>query len=419
MAKIAAAAVLLAWVCLIHSSEALPLQMSDTVSLVQAAEKPESLAQQEKSDESAVAVAEKEVELAKQGRNTQQTQLQPPTPMHGDDKEDKAVDRMVHEVTNSGGKIDHDESTRDSDGVAMHAQEGTPRDKPDRNGLLKPGQKGFLLQQVTGPVKPFAKTMADINHKLQRKWQDKRQMAYQHEEAATLARQASRAVGRMAEEVGTEAEENAQHKAAAAAECAMKLKSTSDEEEKSVIAKECKEALAAKEKAYQEAADAMSASNKAIQQAGENAGRIVGDAGLHEDGTSDLLKAEKAAAGAKLQLEMHDREAKKDEAIMKQRMKLEADTHALMQRAQIQEDAAQDAYDLKMAKAEAAPPPAAASPREPRPERLNSAEAKAMNSALNLPTTATAGKEDGTTRQLKQEKDELRGALLDIKSGKN
>merc|ERR1712227_145117 len=411
MHKIAGVVALLACVCLIHTGEALPLQMSDTVSLVEAAEKPqETEAQQEANDLNAVEAAEKEVEATKMGRTSHPTELQKPTPMHGDDKTDEQVDRMVHEVTNDGGKIDHhDEDTMDSDAITLHAQMRQSRDKPNAEGILKPGQKGFLLQQVQGPVKSFDKTMSDINHKLQRKWSDERQNAYQHAEAARLARQASNAVGRMAEEVSTEAEENAQKKAAAVAECQMKLEQATDEADKMMIAKECNQALQAKNKAYEEASEAMSASNKAIVSAGQNAGKIVGAARVEEDGVSDLIAAENAAQAAKLRLQTHDREAKKDEEIMKNRLKLEANTHALMQKAKEQEEAAQDAYDLRVATAEQAPPPRPAVPRQPAPEQLDDADKKAMNSALGIPTTS----------ELRAEKAKLAQDVRDAKAGVN
>merc|ERR1712196_477600 len=383
MHKIAGVVVLLACVCLIHTGEALPLQMSDTVSLVEATEKPhETEAQQEANDLNAVEAAEKEVEATKMGRTSYPTEVQKPTPMHGDDKTDKQVDRMVHEVTNDGGKIDHhDEDTMDSDAITLHAQMSQSRDKPK----------------------------ADINHKLQRKWSDERQNAYQHAEAATLARQASNAVGKMAEEVSTEAEENAQKKAAAVAECQMKLEQATAEADTVMIAKECNQALQAKKKAYEEASEAMSASNKAIVSAGQNAGKIVGAARVEEDGVSDLIAAENAAQAAKLRLQTHDREAKKDEEIMKNRLKLEANTHALMQKAKMQEEAAQDAYDLRVATAEQAPPPRAAVPRQPAPEQLDDADKKAMNSALGIPTTS----------ELRAEKAKLAQDVRDAKAGVN
>merc|ERR1712160_213080 len=81
---------------------------------------------------------------------------------------------------------------------------------PAKDGSLKPGQKGFLTQMINGKPKSFKETMAAINNKISKKEIKDRRGAYDHHHAAHLARLASDAVADMAQEVGREADENAE-----------------------------------------------------------------------------------------------------------------------------------------------------------------------------------------------------------------
>jgi hypothetical protein len=336
-------------VCLIHSIEALPVQ-GDSASLSNS--DPESV-NTINEEEKSVEAARKQLDAVKAGRNSPDTQMQTPPNPAGSSTQ---PDRMPNEIVQGGG-VENDDLVTDTDAMSMHAQTMRESDKPSQDGRLKPGQKGFFRQQVTGGHESFKTTMEKIDRKLHLKHQKERQEGYQSSETAKMATEASQAVGAMAQEVQKESMTNAEHKASQAAECAIKLKSTSDEEEKELIAKECQELLDQKKKAYAEAADAMAASEKAIDAAGNNEGKILGRAGLHQDGTMKLLQAQKAATGAKLKLKEFESESAKDMKILAERQRLEANTKQLMERAQQQEQQAQDSYDLRMAQAEAAPPP--------------------------------------------------------------
>merc|ERR1712159_926626 len=151
------------------------------------------------------------------------------------------------------------------------------RDQPDASGAIEPGKKGFLHQQVTGgPPESFKQTMERIDRKLTLKQQKERTAAYQAAETKKMAKEASKAVGRMASNIQQEAAENAEHKAAIAEECKLKWSSTSDPAEREMLAKECKEAIEAKKQAYNKAANAEAASEKALDSAGANEGKILG-----------------------------------------------------------------------------------------------------------------------------------------------
>jgi len=245
-----------------------------------------------------------------------------------------------------------------TDAKVLHAMPAQMSDKPDAIGNLKPGQKGFLRQQIEGRVTPFKETMARINHKLHRKWTAQRNTAYAHDEAARLAADASNAVSQMAHEVGSEAEENAEHKAALAATCAEEMMSITDKEAKALKAKQCEQLLDAKRKAYDEAADAMSASTKAIDAAGAREGEVAGMAGVHADGTSRLVTAENNAIGAKLLLQNFEKEQKTDDAIAARRLKQKQENARLIAHANSLEEQAQDNFDADRAKEDSKPPPA-------------------------------------------------------------
>jgi len=377
MAKVTGLAVLLAWVCLIHSIEALPVQ-SDSASLSNAEPEPNTI----NAEENAVEAARKELDDVKAGRNSPDTQMKTPPKPAGSST---SFDRMPNEIV-QGGDTENDDLVTDSDAVSMHAQNMKDKDKPSQDGRLKPGQKGFLEQQITGPHEDFKETMEKIDRKLHLKHQKEREEGYQASETARMATEASQAVGAMAQEVRTESMQNAEAKAAQAADCGTVLKSISDDEEREMKAKECKEAVDVKKKSYAEAAEAMAASEKAIDAAGDNEGKILGLAGLHQDGTMKLLQAQKAAVGAKLKLKEFEKESKTDMEILAERQKLEAQTNQLMERAQKQEQAAQDSYDLRMAKAEAAPPPreTAAQLSPAQSAQLNSFQPTALSQDSDL-----------------------------------
>merc|ERR1711966_6707 len=122
-----------------------------------------------------------------------------------------------------------------------------------------------------------------------------------------LAHRASDAVADMAQEVGREADENAEQKAADYADCALRLGSATDPNERLSLQKECLESQKAKNMAYEEAANAVSASSKAVESAGENEGAVIADANLNTDATQDLLNAQKDALGAKMHLAAYDK----------------------------------------------------------------------------------------------------------------
>lgn len=268
--------------------------------------------------------------------------------------------------------------------VPIHAQGAKQSDKPDKNGNLIPGQKGYLTQQIEGPVTPFEKTMSDINHKLHRKRTAIREIAYNHDLAARLAADASKAVGNMAHEVSSEANENAESKAAAAAQCAEELQSMTDPAEKGMKAKECEAMLDQKEKAYNEAADAQAASTKAVDAAGARQGEVAGMAGVHADGTSRLVTAENNAIGAKLLLANFVKEQKTDDMIAARRARQKATNRRLIEHANSLEERAQDAFDANVAKEDSAPPPratrAARLPQE-QPDETSRIEVPKLNRA--------------------------------------
>jgi hypothetical protein len=350
----AALAVLFACACMMQSSEAVPIRGSDVVSLGEPGSSEPVVVSQQSADIAAVNQAEKEVEavtlpvLAKAPPAPVAQESQAPLSVVGPDVPAAGVNKMVADIT---------EPTR-TDAKVLHALPVQVSDAPDANGNLKPGQKGYLAQQIEGRVVPFKETMAAINHRLHRKWTEERNSAYAHDEAARLAADASQAVGNMAHEVGTEAEENAEHKAALAAQCAQDMMSITDKDAKSLKAKECEQLLDAKRRAYDEAADAMSASTKAIDAAGAREGEIAGMAGVHADGTSRLVVAENNAIGAKLLLKNFEKEEKTDDAIAERRLKAKLENERLIAHANSLEQQAQDNFDADQAADDAKPPPA-------------------------------------------------------------
>jgi len=114
------------------------------------------------------------------------------------------------------------------------------------HGVLKPGDRGFLEEQMKGPPKTYEAAVDRIDRALKEKRVKKRMIAYKHEHVARLARAAGNAVADMAQEVQKEAAEHAERLAADAAECAQELASTADPDKKKLLVKACKEKADAK-----------------------------------------------------------------------------------------------------------------------------------------------------------------------------
>jgi len=253
--------VLCVWVCVLHSTEAVPTPIADSVELAALDATP---AEQ-------VAAAKAKVADVASGVSTAAS------------------------------------SSSSSASLTSTDQNPLAQIVPTKDGSLKPGQKGFLTQMINGKPKSFKETMAAINLKISKKEVSDRLRAYNHHHAAQLARRASDAVADMAQEVGREADENAEQKAADYADCVLRLGSATDPSERLSLQKECLESQKAKNMAYEEAANAVSASSKAVESAGENEGAVIADANLNTDATQDLLNAQKDALGAKMHLAAYDK----------------------------------------------------------------------------------------------------------------
>ena len=251
------------WVCVLHSTEAVPTPIADAVSLA-----------------ALDATPAEQVAAAK---------------------------AKVADVASGVSTAASSSSSSSSASLTSVDQNPLAQIVPAKDGSLKPGQKGFLTQMINGKPKSFKETMAAINNKISKKEIKDRRGAYDHHHAAHLARLASDAVADMAQEVGREADENAEQKAADYSDCVLRLGSATDPNERLSLQKECLESKKAKNMAYEEAANAVSASSKAVESAGENEGAVIADANLNTDATQELLNAQKEALGAKMHLEAYDK----------------------------------------------------------------------------------------------------------------
>jgi hypothetical protein len=314
--RIAAFAVLFAWVCIIHSGEAVPIRAANLDSEDAASSKAAELA-----------AIEKQVEAV------------------GSSNEISPSETQEHEIKSGVAKV--------------NSVTGSKR--------LSPGDPGYLQQQIEGPDRTFKQVMTQINKHLRRKALNERNSAYAHAEAATLAREASRAVGAMAREVSSDAEQTAEEKAAAASECTSKLAMVTDEAEKARLAKECKARIEAKKAAYDEAAQAEQASTSAIDAAGAREGEVKGLAGFYQDGTSKLIHAKNAAQAAQIKLKSFEKQMAIDAQISQRRLRQDREARMLQNKYQQAEQAAQDRYDLRVAKDELKDPPPAIRVRSHKP----------------------------------------------------
>jgi len=230
-------------------------------------------------------------------------------------------------------------------------------------GILKPGDTGYLAALIKGPPKSYQQAMQMIDKQLARKRMDKRQVAYDHEHAARLARVASDAVADMAQEVGAEAEENAQRVANEEEDCVQEMRSASGEDERRHKVKECKKKEADKKKAYAEVAQAESASNLAVKYAGDNEGKVRAEASLYADGTSAELAAQKAADLAKMKLKEFETETEVDNKIEAHRLEAKRVREQEVAAAKAKAQAAQEEYDAKQFSTEQADAKAFSAPR--------------------------------------------------------
>eukprot|EP00657_Telonema_sp_P-1_P003328 TRINITY_DN18105_c0_g1_i1.p1 TRINITY_DN18105_c0_g1~~TRINITY_DN18105_c0_g1_i1.p1 ORF type:complete len:229 (-),score=58.84 TRINITY_DN18105_c0_g1_i1:84-770(-) len=202
--------------------------------------------------------------------------------------------------------------------------------------------------------------MTDIQHKLDRRSRIKRAKAYLTESAYRAAKDASRAVGKMAQEVSAEAEDNAERKAAAATECSLQLTGEKDPAKKSYLAKKCAGLLDAKKQAYAEATNAMRAAETAIKAAGEKEGEVRADASFHQDGTGEATQAENEASAARVRLLNFESERKRDDAYRAQMVIHEKNSREMQSNFERLEQRLKDKQDKQEADEEnkAAPPAA-------------------------------------------------------------
>jgi len=273
MVRIVALGVLCAWVCVLHSSEAVPTPVADVVSLASIDERRS----QPSPAENAIEEANEDLRKAGQKRRSY-------TPKPASFKE-------------------------------------SPNMPPKRDGTLRPGEIGYLAQMIRGPTKTFQQTMDEIDDHLKAKRIRARTRAYQHQQAEVLAQKAADAVANMAQEVGTEADENAEERQADAAKCATDLHNAdkaggaAQKELEAKCAKLHLEAL----KAMDETTQATSAADKAVEQAGHNQGLTIAEFEMHKDPTSYEIDAQNAADAAAAHLKTSDEQAKLAQAIRSER----------------------------------------------------------------------------------------------------
>jgi hypothetical protein len=163
--------------------------------------------------------------------------------------------------------------------------------------------------------------MDEIDDHLKAKRIRARTRAYQHQQAAFLAQKAADAVANMAQEVGREADENAEQKQADAAKCATDLHDADKAGEaahKELEAKCAKLHLEAL-KAMDETTQATSAVDKAVEQAGRNQGLTIAEFQMHKDATSYEIDAQNAADTAAANLQTSDEQAKIAQTIRSER----------------------------------------------------------------------------------------------------
>merc|ERR1712054_36550 len=179
-------AVLCASVCVLHGADAIPANGGDVVELLSV----EPSAQQE------VIAAEKAVKDISLGKSP--------------NKPSKTA-ASIPGVSD----IYKDRDRKYSRPVRRSAYGETPLNI--NHGVLKPGDRGFLEEQMKGPPKTYEAAVDRIDRALKEKRVKKRMIAYKHEHVARLARAA-------------------------------------DPDKKKLLVKACKEKADAKKQAYQEAA---------------------------------------------------------------------------------------------------------------------------------------------------------------------